>query len=60
MILIPIWLAVDRLMDVTGKSPFTAIFSLSEHPLGTEAIYFSFVQALLSAILTLAIGLPIA
>ena len=60
LILIPIWLAVDRLMDVTGKSPFTAIFSLSEHPLGTEAIYFSFVQALLSAILTLTIGLPIA
>lgn len=60
LILIPIWLAVDRLMDVTGKSPFAAIFSLSEHPLGTEAIYFSFVQALLSAILTLTIGLPIA
>lgn len=60
MILIPIWLAVHRLMDVTGKSPFTAIFSLSDHPLGTEALYFSFVQALLSATLTLVIGLPIA
>lgn len=60
LILIPIFLAVQRLMDVTGKNPFSAIFSLSDHPLGTEAIYFSFIQALLSATLTLAIGLPIA
>lgn len=60
LILIPIYLAVQRLMDVTGKNPFSAIFSLSDHPLGTEAIYFSFIQALLSATLTLAIGLPVA
>ena len=60
LMLIPIVLAVQRLMDVTGKSPFAAIFSLPDHPLGTEALYFSFIQALLSAGLTLAIGLPIA
>jgi thiamine transport system permease protein len=60
LILIPIWLAVERLMDVTGSSPFSAILSLSDHPLGSEALYFSFIQAILSAILTIAIGLPIA
>ena len=60
LILIPIWLALKRLMDVTGKSPLTAILSLSDHPLGTEAIYFSFIQAILSATLTIVIGLPIA
>ena len=60
LILIPIYLAVQRLMDVTGKNPLTAIFSLPDHPLGSEALYFSFIQALLSATLTLAIGLPIA
>ena len=60
LILIPIWLALKRLMDVTGKSPFVAILSLSDHPLGTEAIYFSFIQAILSATLTIVIGLPIA
>ncbi len=60
LILIPIWLAVERLMDVTGSSPFSAILSLSDHPLGSEALYFSFIQAILSAALTIAIGLPIA
>ena len=60
LILIPIYLAVERLIDVTGKDPFTAMFSLPDHPLGSEALYFSFIQALLSATLTIAIGLPIA
>jgi len=60
LILIPIYLAVERLIDVTGKDPFSAMFSLPDHPLGTEALYFSFIQALLSATLTIAIGLPIA
>ena len=60
LILIPIYLAVERLIDVTGKDPFTAMYSLPDHPLGSEALYFSFIQALLSATLTIAIGLPIA
>ena len=46
LMLIPIVLALQRLIDVTGKSPFAAIFSLPDHPLGTEALYFSFIQAL--------------
>lgn len=60
MILIPLLFALERLMFVTGMNPFQAIFHLDEHPLGTDAIVFTFVQAILSAILTLCIGLPIA
>ena len=60
MILVPLLFAVDRLMFVTGMNPFQAILHLDEHPLGTDAITFTFVQAILSALLTLIIGLPIA
>ena len=60
MILIPLLFALERLMFVTGMNPFQAIFHLDEHPLGTDAIVFTFAQAILSAMLTLCIGLPIA
>jgi len=60
MILVPLLFAVDRLMFVTGMNPFQAILHLDEHPLGTDAIIFTFVQAILSALLTLILGLPIA
>ena len=60
LILIPVVLALDRLVFVTGSNPIEAIFRLDEHPLALEAVQFTFVQATLSALLTLAIGLPIA
>ena len=60
MILVPLLFAVDRLMFVTGMNPFQAIFHLDEHPLGTDAIMFTFAQAIFSALLTLVLGLPIA
>ena len=60
LILIPVVLALDRLVFVTGSNPIEAIFRLDEHPLALEAVQFTFVQAILSALLTLAIGLPIA
>ncbi len=60
MILVPLLFAVERLMFVTGMNPFQAILHLDEHPLGTDAIVFTFAQAILSALLTLIIGLPIA
>ena len=60
MILLPLLFAVDRLMLVTGSNPVESIFQIDEHPFGSDAVKFTFVQAFLSAILTLLIGLPIA
>ena len=60
MILVPLLFAVERLMFVTGMNPFEAILHLDEHPLGTDAVVFTFSQAILSSILTLVVGLPIA
>ena len=60
MILVPLLLAVERLMFVTGMNPFQAILHLDEHPIGTDAVVFTFAQAILSAVLTLMLGLPIA
>lgn len=60
MILLPLLFALDRLVFVTGTNPFQAILQIGEHPLGNEAVVFTFAQAILSALLTLAIGLPIA
>ena len=60
MILIPLALALERLMFVTGMNPIQAIIHLDEHPFGVDAVVFTFVQAILSATLTLMLGLPIA
>ena len=53
MILVPLLLAIERLMFVTGMNPFQAILHLDEHPFGTDAVVFTFVQAILSGMLTL-------
>ena len=53
MILIPV-VPLDRLVFVTGSNPIEAIFRLDEHPLALEAVQFTFIQATLSALLTLA------
>ena len=60
MIVIPLLLAIDRLVFVTGSNPIQAMFQIGEHPLGSEAIVFTFIQATLSSVLTLLIGVPIA
>ena len=60
LILVPVLLALDRLIFVTGSNPIEAMFQLDEHPLAIEAVRFTFLQATYSAILTLAIGFPIA
>lgn len=60
MILLPLAFAVDRLMIVTDSNPLESMFLIDQHPFGTEALKFTFLQAFLSAVLTLAIGLPIA
>ena len=60
MILVPLVLALERLMFVTGMNPIQAILHLDEHPFGVDAVVFTFVQAILSATLTLMLGLPIA
>ena len=60
LILVPLILALERLMFVTGMNPIQAILHLDEHPFGVNAVVFTFVQAILSATLTLMLGLPIA
>ena len=60
LILVPLILALERLMFVTGMNPIQAILHLDEHPFGVNAVVFTFVQAILSATLTLILGLPIA
>ena len=60
MIVLPLLLAIDRLVYVTGSNPIQAMFQIGEHPLGSEAIVFTFIQATLSSILTLLIGVPVA
>ena len=57
MILVPLVLALERLMFVTGMNPIQAILHLDEHPFGVDAVVFTFVQAILSATLTLMLGL---
>ena len=52
MIVIPLLLAIDRLVFVTGSNPIQAMFQIGEHPLGSEAIVFTFIQATMSSVLT--------
>jgi thiamine transport system permease protein len=60
LVIIPLLLALDRLIYVSGKMPWQVFSSLDEHYLSQDAIGFTFLQALLSTALTLAIGIPIA
>ncbi len=58
--MIPLWLAIDRLIWVAGFNPVNWISSLNENYLSQGVITFTFLQALLSTVVTLSIGLPIA
>ena len=57
---IPFSLAISRLWYITGTSPLFAIASFPSHAMAIDALGFSLLEALLSTILTIFIGLPIA
>lgn len=60
LVIIPLWLALDRLIWVAGANPLDWFSSLEQNYVSQGVIQFTFIQALASTLLTLAIGLPIA
>ena len=60
LVILPLWLALDRLIWVAGFDPQSWISSLENNFISQGVIEFTFYQALLSTIVTMAIGLPIA
>ncbi|MCH1540884.1 MAG: hypothetical protein L7S56_05565 [Candidatus Poseidonia sp.] len=58
--IIPLLLGVLRLMQVTQASPIDAILHAFDTPLATEALQFTLLEAALSTLLTLLIGIPLA
>ncbi|RJU84567.1 MAG: iron ABC transporter permease [Candidatus Poseidoniales archaeon] len=60
LVILPLWLAVDRLVWVAGFDPSAWISSLENNYISQGVIEFTFYQALISTIVTMAIGLPIA
>jgi len=60
LIVLPLWLALDRLIWVAGFDAYSWLNSLDENFISQGVLEFTIIQATLSAILTLAIGIPIA
>lgn len=60
LILAPLWLAFDRLVWVAGFDIFSWINSLDENYISQGVLEFTVLQALLSSLVTLAIGIPVA
>ena len=60
LILIPIGLATQRLVLVTGPNPYDWTKSLSENYISQNVLEFTLVQAVSSTLLTIIISLPIA
>ena len=60
IILIPLFLALDRLVWVAGFDPVRWFSSIEANHLSQGSVGFTFLQAILSTIATIAIGLPIA
>ena len=60
LVILPLWLAVDRLVWVAGFDPSAWISSLENNYISQGVIEFTFYQAFISTIVTMAIGLPIA
>ncbi|HJM54799.1 MAG TPA: hypothetical protein QGI72_00985 [Poseidonia sp.] len=58
--IVPLSLAVLRLCSVTQISPIEALTRFPEQFGAMDALRFTFIEALLSTLLTLALGLPIA
>ena len=44
LILVPLILALERLMFVTGMNPIQAILHLDEHPFGVNAVVLSLIH----------------
>ena len=56
----PLSLAFLRLWAVTGMAPWEAVTQVYELPSARDALGFALTEALLSTVLTLALGLPLA
>ena len=60
LILVPLWLAIDRLIWVAGYDVLGWFESLNENFISSGVLEFTIWQATLSMVFTLAIGIPIA
>ncbi len=60
LILVPLWLAIDRLIWVAGYDVLGWFESLNENFISDGVLEFTILQASLSMVFTLAIGIPIA
>ena len=60
LVVVPLWLAVDRLIWVAGFDVPKWISSLDSNFISKGVLEFTIMQAVLSSLATLAIGLPIA
>ncbi len=60
LIVIPIWLALDRLIWVAGFDVISWLSSLDENFISQGVFEFTLFQAFISTIITLLIGIPIA
>ena len=60
LVVVPLWLAVDRLIWVAGFDVTNWISSLDSNFISKGVLEFTIMQAVLSSLATLAIGLPIA
>lgn len=58
--IVPLWLAVNRLSMVTGLHPAEAMLMFPSQPGAMEALRFSFLEASISTLLTVAVGAPLA
>ena len=56
----PLFFAIKRLQTVTGVSVFSAISTFFDRPANLESLSFTLVEASVSALATVLIGLPIA
>ncbi len=60
LVVAPLYLALDRLVWVAGFDPYDWVNSLNQNYITQGVIGFTFLQAILSTIFTLLIGIPIA
>ncbi|MCS5533793.1 MAG: hypothetical protein NZ736_06010 [Candidatus Poseidoniaceae archaeon] len=56
----PLFFAIERLQMVTGVSVFSAMSAFTDRPANLDSLTFTLVEASISAIATIIIGLPIA
>ena len=60
LIIVPLWLALDRLVWVAGYDVTEWLSSLDKNFISQGVLEFTILQALLSTVATLALGIPIA